>query len=153
MKHEWRRGAYIISTDHGRLDFDRIHAFLTTSYWSPGISRDAVERAARHALPFGLYYRPEEELEQQVGYARVLTDYVALAYLLDVFIIEAHRGQGLARWLMETILAHPDLREVANWQLKTRDAHGLYAKVGFVTPLDPQHFMHRSRPAAAVDQL
>jgi GNAT superfamily N-acetyltransferase len=145
MEYERRRAEYTISTDRDRLDFARMHAFLTNSYWSPGISRDAVERAARHALPFGIYYRPGTESEQQVGYARVLTDYVALAYVFDVFVVETHRGRGLARWLMETILAHPDLGGVANWELKTRDAHGLYRKVGFAPPTDPERFMRRSR--------
>jgi GNAT superfamily N-acetyltransferase len=144
MQPESRRGPYTISTNRSRLDFARIHAFLTTSYWSPGITRNAVERAAHHAFPFGIYLRSGAESEQQVGYARVLTDYVALAYILDVFVIEAHRGRGLARWLIETILAHPDLREVRNWQLKTRDAHGLYAKVGFAPPPDRQSFMCRT---------
>jgi GNAT superfamily N-acetyltransferase len=147
MEHEWQRGPYTISTDRERLDFARIHAFLTTSYWSLGITRDAVERAARHSLPFGVYYRAGGELEQQVGYARVLTDYVALAYVSDVFVIETYRGRGLARWLMEVMLAHPDFREVANWQLKTRDAHYLYAKVGFAPPPDPECFMRRTRSA------
>jgi GNAT superfamily N-acetyltransferase len=144
MQDEWRRGAYTISTDRDRLDFARIHAFLTTSYWSPGISRAAVERAAHHARPFGVYLSQGAGSEQQVGYARVLTDCVTLAYIFDVFVIEAQRGRGLARWLIETILAHPDLREVRNWQLKTRDAHGLYAKVGFAPPPDPQSFMCRT---------
>jgi GNAT superfamily N-acetyltransferase len=146
MEHEWRRGAYTISTDRGRLDFGLLHSFLTTSYWSPDITREAVERAASHALVFGLYCVREEGNEQQVGYARVLTDYVILAYILDVFVLEEHRGQGLARWLMETILAHDDFRDVRTWLLKTRDARGLYEKLGFAPPADLDRFLRRSGP-------
>lgn len=144
MEHEWRRGAYAISTDRNRLDFDFLQAFLTNTYWSPGISREVIERAADHALVFGLYHGTDDgAIQRQVGYARVLTDQVAMAYLLDVFVSEPHRRQGLAQWLMETILAHPDLQDVREWQLKTRDAHRLYEKVGFAPPPHLERFMER----------
>jgi ribosomal protein S18 acetylase RimI-like enzyme len=141
---EWRRGAYLISTDRARIDFDVVHAFVSQAYWSPGIPRVLVERAARHSLPFGLYHQPPDASPRQIGYARVLTDYTAFAYLMDVFVLEEHRGRGLARWLMETILGHPELQEVRAWQLKTRDAHGLYARVGFARPSDPERYMRRA---------
>jgi GNAT superfamily N-acetyltransferase len=139
---EWRRDSYVISTDCDRLDFDRVHAFLTTSYWSPGISREAVERAARHSLAFGLYSGAEHG-RQQVGYARVLSDTVAFAYLLDIFVLEPYRGKGLALWLVETILGHHDLQHVRGWYLRTRDARGLYEKAGFARPSDLERFMYR----------
>ena len=139
---EWRRDSFTISTDCERLDFDRVHAFLSTSYWSPGISREAVERAARHSFVFGLYADAEHG-SQQAGYARVLSDTVAFAYLLDVFILEPYRGQGLALWLVQMILGHHDLRHVRSWCLKTRDARGLYEKAGFARPSDLDRFMYR----------
>lgn len=139
---EWLRDSYTISTDCERLDFDRVHAFLATSYRSPGISLEAVERAARHSFVFGLYADAEHG-SQQVGYARVLSDTIALAYLLDVFILEPYRGQGLALWLVQTILGHHDLRHVRSWYLKTRDARGLYEKAGFTRPSDLDRFMYR----------
>ena len=145
MASEWRRGAYRVSTDLRQIDFDTVHRFLSSSYWSPGIARETVERAARNALVFGLHHDAEGgQGPQQVGYARVLTDYVAIAYVLDVFVLEAHRGGGLARWLMETILAHPELRDVRTWLLKTRDAHRLYETVGFCPVPDPERFMVRT---------
>ena len=141
---DWRRGDYSISTELARIDFDVVHAFVSRAYWSPGIPRAIVERAARHSLVFGLYHEPAGGAPAaQVGYARVLTDYTAMAYVLDVFVLEAHRGRGLARWLMETIVSHPALRDVRSWLLKTRDAHGLYAKLGFAAPPDPERFMRR----------
>lgn len=142
---EGRRGPYRISTDRARLDFAVIHGFLTTAYWSPGISRAAVERAARHSLPFGLYEDGGDCAERQIGYARVLTDYVGMASLHDVFVLETHRGQGLALWLMQVILAHSELAEVRSWLLKTRAAHGFYARLGFAAPPDPERYMVRRR--------
>jgi GNAT superfamily N-acetyltransferase len=141
---EWRRGEYVISTDRERIDFQTVHAFLSCSYWSPGIPRELVERAARHSLTFGVYHEPAEGPGRQVGYARVLTDHVAFAYLMDVFVLEEHRGQGLARWLMETIVSLPELQGIRSWLLKTRDAQGLYEKFGFAPPSDSERFMTRA---------
>jgi GNAT superfamily N-acetyltransferase len=146
----WRRGAYEISTDFARLQLDVVHGFLTTSYWSAGIPRETVERAARHSLAFGVYETAGDGeaggAERQVGYARVITDRTTFAYLADVFVLESHRGRGLARWLMEVILAHPELQGLRRWMLVTRDAHGLYERVGFAPPLNPQGIMVRLRP-------
>ena len=143
---EWRRNEYSISTDPTRIDFGVIHTFVTRAYWSPGIPREVVEQAARHSLVFGLYHDSGDgAATHQVGYARVLTDYTALAYVMDVFVLEAHRGRGLATWLMETIISHPELQEVRSWLLKTRDAHGLYARIGFSPLPDPERFMCRTR--------
>lgn len=141
IKMEWRRGEYLISTDRERIDFQAVHAFLSRSYWSQGIPRELVARAARHSLTFGVYYEPADGPGRQVGYARVLTDYVAFAYLMDVFVLEEHRGRALARWLMETIVSLPELQGIRSWLLKTRDAHGLYEKFGFAPPSDPERFM------------
>jgi ribosomal protein S18 acetylase RimI-like enzyme len=140
---DWRRGDFLISTDRTRLDFAVLHGFLTTSYWSPGITRDLVERAARNSLPFGLYHAPLGETPAQIGYARLLTDGVSLAYLADVFVLEAWRGRGLSRWLMTTLLAHPAAASVRAWLLRTRDAHGLYAKFGFTALPEPERYMTR----------
>ena len=129
---------FTISTDPAKLDLAVIHGFLTTSYWSPGIARERVERAIRHSLPFGVY-----EGERQVGFARVITDYTSFAYLADVFVLDAYRGRGLALWLMETILAHPELQDLRRWLLATRDAHALYRKVGFDALPTPERFMGR----------
>lgn len=129
MVHEWTRGDYTISTDRRRLDLDIIHGFLARSYWAEGRSRERVALAIEHSLPFGLYHR-----EAQVGFARVVTDQVVIAFLADVFVLEAHRGHGLGAWLVETVMSLPELRSIRRWLLGTRDAHELYRKFGFQEP-------------------
>jgi GNAT superfamily N-acetyltransferase len=138
----WARDGYEISTDRARLDLDAIHAFLANeSSWAQGIDRKVVETAIAWSVPFGLY-APDGRL---AGFARVVTDAAMFAYLRDVFILEAHRGRGLARWLVDSICAHPDLAAVRTWLLSTSDAHGLYEQSGFRPVRHPEHFMERRR--------
>lgn len=136
-----QRGDYRISTDPQQLDLAAVHAYLAQSYWSPGIARERVERAAANSLCFGLFHGA-----QQVGFARVVTDKTTFAYLADVYILEAHRGQGLSKWLMQTILAHPDLQGLRRFMLATRDAHSLYAQFGFTALANPGRLMEMHRP-------
>ena len=124
--YEQRRAAFVVSSDPGRLDVDLIHGFLARSYWAEGISREIVERSIRHSLCFGLY-----EWGRQVGFARMVTDRATYAYLADVFVLEAYRGRGLSSFLLEAVMAHPDLQGLRRFGLATRDAHGLYRKFGF----------------------
>jgi GNAT superfamily N-acetyltransferase len=133
---EWTRGEFVISTDPERLDRESIHRFLAISYWSPQVPRSIVDRSIDHSMPFGLY-----EGERQVGFARVITDRATFAYVADVYVLEAHRGRGLALWLMETIRAHPELQNLRRWTLFTRDAHALYRKIGFHDIEDPPRCM------------
>ncbi len=120
---------YSISTDVERIDFAVVHEFLRASYWSPGIPRETVERAARGALTVGLY-APDGA---QAGYARAITDRATYAYLADVFVLAEHRGQGLGRWLVEQVLAHPDLQGLRAVWLRTRDP-AFHAPLGFAPP-------------------
>lgn len=136
--HELRRGEYLVSTDRGRVDLAVVHGFLTRSYWSPGISAEDVARSIRHSLPFGLYRGG-----RQVGFARVVTDYVKLAYVADVFVLEEERGAGLGKLLMEAVLSHPELQGVWRWLLVTQDAHGLYRRFGFAELDRPERYMER----------
>ena len=136
MVREWRRGAYLVSTDKARLDLKMIHGFLKTSYWAAGIPAQAVRRSVENSLTFGLFRGDE-----QVGFARVVTDYATFAYLADVFVLESYRGQGLGKWMMEVVLSYPELQDLRRWMLATRDAHGLYRKYGFAEPENPQIFM------------
>jgi GNAT superfamily N-acetyltransferase len=129
MRHEWHKGEYTISTDPQRIDVETVHNFLTHSYWAEGIPFDLVKRSLEHSLSFGVY-----KDTQQIGFARLVTDYTTFAYLADVFVLEEYRGQGLGKWLMEVIIHHPDLQGFRRWLLATRDAHGLYRQYGF-TPL------------------
>ena len=125
---EWRRGAYRISTDPALVDLDVVHAFLAEeSYWARGIPRELVRRSIEHSLPFVMLHGTA-----QVGFARAVTDCAVFAYVGDVFVLPEHRGHGLGVWLMETLLAHPDLQGLRRLSLATRDAHQLYRRFGFV---------------------
>ncbi len=136
-----RVNTYDISTDPSRLQLDAIHAYLTQSYWSPGVPRDLVARAIANSMCFGVYLG-----EAQVGFARVVTDKASFAYLADVYVLEAHRGQGLSKRLVETIQAHPDLQGLRRFLLATKDAHGLYAQFGFKPLAAPDRMMERRIP-------
>ena len=129
---------YDISTDPRRLQLAAIHAYLTRSYWSPGIPEDIVARAITNSLCFGVYLD-----DVQVGFARVVTDKASFAYLADVYVLEEHRGQGLSKRLVAEILAHPELQGLRRFLLATADAHGLYAQVGFQPLARPQNMMER----------
>jgi GNAT superfamily N-acetyltransferase len=143
---EVRRGEYVISTDPARQDLAAVHAYLTASYWAAGVPRAVVERSVAGSLPFGIFHAPEARRERQVGFARVVTDRATFAYLADVYVLEEHRGRGLARWLMEVITAHPDLQGLRRFLLATRDAHGLYARFGFRPLAEPARYMEIHRP-------
>ena len=137
----WRRPPYRISDDPSDVDLTVVHAFLTTSYWARGIPIATVARGISHSLPFSLFLE-----DRQIGFARVVTDRATFAYLADVFVAEAHRGRGLARWLVETALDHPELHGLRRWLLVTRDAHGLYRKLGFTDVSDPSTLLTRHDP-------
>jgi GNAT superfamily N-acetyltransferase len=138
---ESNRNGYLISTDPARLDREAIWRFLRTTYWSPNVARDVVERAIDNSPVFGIY----SPTGDQAGFARVVTDRARFAWLADVFVLESHRGVGLGVWLIETVLAHPDLAAV-RFVLGTNDAHGLYARFGF-EPADPARMMDRMNRA------
>jgi GNAT superfamily N-acetyltransferase len=130
---------YTISTDKARLDLGVIHQFLSQeSYWAKNIPLELVQKAIDNSLCFGVY-----DNSQQVGFARVVTDYATIAYLSDVFILPSHRGRGLSKKLVQCIQEHPDLQGLRRWILITRDAQDLYAQFGYVNPEDPTLFMHR----------
>jgi GNAT superfamily N-acetyltransferase len=134
----WRQDEFTISTDPARLDFAVVHGFLASSYWAHGIPLETVRRAAEHSLNFGLYRG-----DAQVGYARVVSDRATVAYVGDVFVLEAWRGRGLARWLMRSVVGHPELQGLRRWMLLTRDAHALYRQVGFTALAAPDRWMER----------
>jgi GNAT superfamily N-acetyltransferase len=141
MPSDTERGVYAISTDPKRLDVGVIHAYLTQSYWSPGIPRPVVERAIANSLCFGLYRGAE-----QVGFGRVITDKATFAYLADVFILEPHRGKGLSKWLMEFIKGHEDLQGLRRFMLGTKDAHSLYKQFEFTALANPSRMMEIHQP-------
>jgi GNAT superfamily N-acetyltransferase len=140
-------GDYVISTNRDRLDLDVIHTFLAEqSYWARGVERDVVVRSIENSLAVGAYRRDE-----QVGFARVVTDYATFAWLADVFILPAERGTGLGKQLVEFAVTHPDVRGVRRQLLATADAHSLYERFGF-RPLDRTQRFMVIEPAAIVPQ-
>lgn len=135
---EYKRDKFIISDDASRLNMDVICEFLSRSYWANKRPRGAIEKSIQFSLNFGVY-----DGERQIGFARVVTDRAVFAYLCDVFIHEEYRGQALGKWMMQCILAHPDLQGLRRWCLLTQDAHGLYEKFGFTELKDPVRWMEK----------
>jgi len=138
VTREWTRGDCTISTRRARLDLDVIHGFLARSYWAAGVPREVVARAIEHSLCFGLYER-----DAQVGFARLVTDYATFAHVMDVFVLERCRGRGLGKWLVEAMVACPELQGFRQWTLGTKDAHGLYRQFGFGPLAAPENRMER----------
>lgn len=136
MEYTVTKDEYTISTDKNKLDVDYVHAFLTQSYWMPGISMVKVKKHIDGSLCFGIY-----DKEKQVGFARIITDQASFAYLCDVFIDENYRGKGLGKWFIEMILEHPGLQDLRRIMLATRDAHKLYEKCGFIPITNPERWM------------
>jgi GNAT superfamily N-acetyltransferase len=134
------RGEYVVSSDRSRIDVAAVHEFLSRTYWSPGIPEDVVRRGIAGAICFGIYHGRE-----QVGFARVITDQATYAYLSDVYVLEAHRGRGLAKWMMEVIMSHPSLQGLRRFALSTRDAHSLYRQFGFELVANPDRQMEIMR--------
>jgi GNAT superfamily N-acetyltransferase len=141
---EVRHGEYLISDAPARLDVAAIHSYLTRSYWAEGIPRAVVDRAVRGSLCVGIYAADGA----QVGLVRVISDFATFAYLCDVYVLEAHRGHGLAKAAMVATLAHPQLQGLRRLNLVTRDAHGLYARFGFTAVARPDRYMEKLTPNA-----
>ena len=132
---------YEVSTDSARFDIDLIHGFLGSTYWAANMPRPVLEKAIRHALCFGIFANGK-----QVAFARVITDYATFAYLSDLFVIPGHRGRGISKVLMRSILDHPGLQGLRRFILATKDAHGLYAQFGFTPLSNPEDFMTIHNP-------
>jgi len=141
MEARWEFGEFVVTTGCGSLDENLIHRVLSQSYWAKGIPRAVVARSIRNSLCFVVLKGHE-----QVGFARVITDYATFAYLADVFILEEYRGGGLGRFLMQCIMQHPELQGLRRWTLATRDAHDLYAQFGFKPLANPDRFMELHNP-------
>ena len=135
-----RKGDYEIDTDKRRLDIASIHRFLSTeAYWAKSRTLEQTLTAIENSLCFGIYRGRE-----QVGFARVITDKATFAYIGDVFVAAVERGKGLSKWMMEVIVAQPDLQGLRRWLLATRDAHGLYRHYDFDELRFPERWMERT---------
>ena len=134
---------YILTDNREDIDIKAVHAFLTESYWAQGIPLETVRKSIEGSLCFSVLAGDGE----QVGFARVISDYATFAYIGDVYVIDGHRGSGLAKWMMEAIDTHAELQNLRRWTLATRDMHGLYRPFGFETPTQPEKIMEKRHPA------
>jgi len=139
---EYKHNQFTISNDPSRLDMDAICDFLSRAYWADKRLRSDIERSVENSINFGIY-----EGDRQIGFARVLSDKAVFAYIMDVFIHEDYRGKGLGKWLMECIMAHPELQRIRRWMLATNDAHELYRQFGFTEIDNPGLWMHKFDPS------
>ncbi|MFM2286041.1 MAG: hypothetical protein RLZZ543_1538 [Bacteroidota bacterium] len=130
-------GQIMISDEQELLQVEKVHAYLSKeSYWAKDIPYEIVKRSIENSLCWGVYHKGE-----QIGFARMISDYSTFAYLADVYILEAFRGNGLSKLLMHEIMAHPKMQGLRRIMLATRDAHGLYAQFGFAEPEHPRTLM------------
>jgi GNAT superfamily N-acetyltransferase len=136
-----QREGFAITTETSFFNVEFIHSFLSKSYWAEDIPIETVQQSIDNSLCFGVFHSG-----RQIGFARVISDKTTFAYLADVFIDEAYRGQGLSKWLMEEIMAHEDLQGLRRFMLATRDAHGLYAQFGFSELTFPERWMQIHKP-------
>jgi len=137
---EINRDEFTISTEKSKLQIDMIYKFMSEeSYWAQTRTREQMRRAVENSLCFGVYAG-----DNQIGFARVISDFATFAYIGDVFILPEYRGRGLSKWLMETIVEYPDLQGLRRWLLATKDAHGLYSQFGFNALRLPERWMERT---------
>ncbi|QEC65703.1 GNAT family N-acetyltransferase [Mucilaginibacter ginsenosidivorans] len=140
-KYFFEKG-YSISTDKSLIDFDAVYNYLENeSYWAKGVTAERLRKAIDNSMCFGIH-----KDGKQAGFARVVTDKATFAYLCDVFVLDAYRGIGLSKWLMQTIMEHPELKGLRRWSLATSDAHGLYQQFGFVPLSKPDNWMEIYTP-------
>ena len=139
---EAHRNNYTISTDKEKLDILCIHKFLSNEAdWSKGIPLDTLKTSIENSLNFGLYHE-----NQQIGFARIISDYSTIAYLGDVYIFESYRGKGLSKWLISEIMAHTNLQGLRRWILLTDTAEWLYKKFGFNELPNTEFYMEKHNP-------
>ena len=140
---EQRHGQYLVSDDPARLDATAIHAYLSRCYWSENIPFETVRRALKNSLCIAAY----DSTGAQIALARFISDFATYCYVCDVYVLEEHRGHGLATAMMALATTHPQLQGLRRWNLVTRDAHGLYAPSGFTPIRHPDRYMERLDPA------
>ena len=137
---------FVADDDLARVDLDVVHGFVSTSYWSPGIPRDVLARAISHSVVVGVYAASGE----QVAFARAVTDRATFAWIADVFVLPSYQGHGLGRFVVSTLLEHPELQGLRRTMLATADAHGLYRSYGFDDLPDPSRFLAVQQDAASL---
>jgi GNAT superfamily N-acetyltransferase len=139
---EWKKGEFLVSCDPHKANLEVIAGFLSNSYWAKGIPPATVQKSLQNSLTFSLL-----KGEEQIGFARVITDFATIGYLGDVFVLPEYREQGLGKWMLECVFSHPELQGFRRWILATLDAHALYEKYGFTALGRPEFFMEKLNPA------
>lgn len=132
----WKQDHFVISTDKEKLDIDVIYTFLSNSYWASTRSLEQIVESIKNSFCFGVY-----DIDKQVGFARVITDYSTFAYLSDVFLLPSYQGKGLGKWLMAIVFSTEELKNISTWMLLTNDAQELYKQVGFAKFPHPERVM------------
>ena len=135
-RYELKQGEFELTTDRSKMQIEVIHNFLRKSYWASKRSEDLIRRSIEHSLPFGIFVG-----QRQIAFARAITDYATFAWIADVFIDDDFRGKGLGKWLIDSMLRHPELQAMRRWVLATKDAHSLYAMFGFTLLNKPERWM------------
>lgn len=138
-----RHDGFEIDDDRSRIDFTRVHSWLTEAYWSVGVSRETVEKAARFSAVVVAAYSGDG----QIGYCRAVSDRTTFAWLSDVYVDPSFRGKRVAQAMVEFLLEHPDLQDMKRWLLATKDAQSLYTRLGFEPLRNPQHWMLKGKQA------
>lgn len=135
----WKKDNFIISTDNEKINIATVYEFLKTTYWAKSRTLQQVENSIKNSLCFGMY-----ENNNQIGFARIITDYTTFAYLVDVFILPSYQKLGLGKWLIDTIFNTEELKNIISWLLLTNDAHKLYERVGFIEFPHPERVMMKN---------
>jgi GNAT superfamily N-acetyltransferase len=148
MDRDAAQDSYIVTTETDKFDVGAIHDYLSNhSYWCPGIAKETVAKAVRNSIGAGAF-----DGDRQVGFARVVTDKATFAWICDVYVLPGHTGKGLAKRMLEALLAHPELQGLRRWMLATSDAHDLYRRVGFVDLQNPEKWMIIHHPLSRAEQ-
>lgn len=132
----YQKDEFSISTDFKKIDINAVISLLSQSYWANSRKKDVIIKSLENSLCFSLFHK-----DTQIGLIRVITDYTTFAYLCDVIIAKEYRHNGLGSWFLECVFKHPDLQNLSNWFLATKDAHKFYEKFGFTSLTKPQKFM------------
>jgi len=136
MNVEFKTEGYVLTTDKKKLNTTVIHKQLSASEWTKGITFDTVKRSIKKSLCFGLYYEGIH-----VGFARVVSDYATLSYISDIFIIGNHNSLELLGWMVDSIMTHPEIKDVRNWLIKTDNDFDFYDARGFIKYDDADKLM------------
>jgi GNAT superfamily N-acetyltransferase len=131
----------IISDDKTKPDVALIPKFLTSSYWAEGRTIEEIKKSIGHSICFGVF-----QDDKQIGFARIVTNFTVIAYLMDVFILEEHRGKGFSKLLLKRIFEDGRFKSIKKWMLATKDAHLLYAQFGFGEIKNPDRLMEKVVP-------